>query len=248
MTKRLLLICDDAGFASVDRGILHFVERTGMPVCGEYLIVRPGAIECAKKMMNHPLVSIGLHFELTTINDYDRFTMSKDLKVRGTTLGEQPDIRAMATTNAHRQLAVFRTAINRDPAHISTHGDFNVDSSGKVMPWWFELMNDLFHGDVPPLQMQHPHVRHNMTSWYFEPTKHPALTPDEFEALLLQQTSDIVEFVMHPALPEPGDASLEMKFTAEMRIRDVEAAIAIINSGSIERAGFEIIPVSALQM
>lgn len=247
MTKSLLLVCDDAGFASVQRGILRLAEVTSNPLCAEYLISQPGAAKRAKEMSSHPLVSIGLHFELSTIPDMRRVEISKELKEKGTTLGEQSDIQEQATRDAANQLTIFRQALGRDPAHISTHGDFNIDVSGAVMPWWMDLMSDLFDGDVPPMQMQYPHVRHNMTSWYFDPTKRDALTPDEFEEVLRKQTSDIVEFVLHPAWPEPGDASLDMKFTAEMRMRDVNAAIAIINSGCIERSGFDIVPVSSLQ-
>ncbi len=245
--KSLLLVCDDAGFASVQRGILRIAESTGKPLCAEYLITQPGAPERAKELSNHPLVSVGLHFELSTIPDRKRVEISKELKEKGATLGEQREIQEQATKDARHQLEIFRQTLNSDPAHISTHGDFNIDVSGAVLPWWTDLMNDLFDGDVPPMQLQHPHVRHNMTSWYFDPTKRDALTPDEFEAVLREQTSDIVEFVMHPALPESGDASLDMKFTADMRVRDVEAAIMIITSGCIERAGFDIVPVSSLR-
>lgn len=245
--KKLLLVCDDAGHASVDRGIRALADATGMPVCAEYLILTPGAVERAKEMSAHPLVSIGLHFELSTIPDMRRVEMTKEMKARGTTLGEQADIREQATKDAMNQLAIFRQAVGRDPAHISTHGDFNVDASGAVMPWWIDLMHDLFGESIPPMQLEHPHVRHNMTSWYFDPTKRDALTPEEFEALLREQTSDVVEFVMHPGFPQPGDASLNMKFTAEMRVRDVESAIAILTSGCVENAGYCAVPVSEIR-
>lgn len=244
MTKRLLLVCDDAGFASVDRGIRALADATGKPLCAEYLISRPGAADRAKEMERHPLVAIGLHFELAGIDDAERVAMARELKARGTTLGEQEDIRRRALEDAVNQLSIFRQVIDHDPAHISTHGDFHIDADGNVMSWWTDLMNDLFGGNVPPMQLAHPHVRHNLYSWNADATKRPPRTPEEFEALLYEQTSDIVEFVMHPALPEPGDEGLGMLFTADMRVTDLEAAIAIINSGAIERAGFE---VSGLQ-
>lgn len=243
--KSLLIVCDDAGFASVDRGIRAFVEQTKVPVCAEYLIDVEGAAARAKEMSRNPLVSIGLHFELSTIPDRERVELTKSLKEKGMTLGEQADIRTQATIDARRQLTCFREALGNDPAHISTHGDFNIDTTGNVMPWWIDLMNALFDGRVPPMQLQWPHVRHNMTSWNFEPSKREPLTPEEFETLLRTQTSDIVEFVMHPAKPEREDPSLDMKFTAELRIRDLQSAIEIINSDAIGRAGFEIVPVSS---
>lgn len=244
--KSLLLVCDDAGFASVQRGILRIAEATGKPMCAEYLIARPGAADLAREMTGHPLVSVGLHFELSTVSDAERVALSNDLKTRGAVLGEQPAIREQAAKDAANQLAIFRRALDRDPAHVSTHGDFNVDPSGAVMPWWTDLMNDLFDGDVPPMQLLHPHVRHNKYSWNLAPTARDPLTPDEFETLLRSQSSDVVEFVVHPALPEPGDADLHMLFTADMRVRDVEAAVSILTSGCIERAGFEVVPVSSL--
>ncbi len=247
MTKSLLLVCDDAGFASVQRGILRLAEATSKPLCAEYLISQPDAAKRAKEMSSHPLVSIGLHFELSSIPDRKRVELSKELKTRGTTLGEQSDIQEQATRDASNQLTIFRQALGRDPAHISTHGDFNIDVSGAVMPWWIDLMNNLFDGDVPPMQWTHPIMRHNKFSWNLPGTAREPLTPDEFENLLREQTSDVVEFVLHPALPEPGDADLDMLFSADMRVRDVEAAIAIINSGCIERSGFDIVPVSSLQ-
>jgi|GEM_PF-5490168 len=59
--------------------------------------------------------------------------------------------------------------------------------------------------------------------------------PDEFEDILTEQSSDVMEFVMHPALPKPGDASIDMLFTADMRVRDVDSTIAIINFCCIEQ-------------
>ncbi len=246
MTKQLLIVCDDAGFASVDRGIVAFVEKTGVPVCAEYLIETEGAIERAKEMKRHPLVSVGLHFELSRLPDAERVALARKLKAEGTTLGEQAEIRAMATQDAVNQLAIFRQAMAHDPLHVSTHGDFNVDLEGNVMPWWMDLMKDLFPEGVPPMQWGRPVIRHNKYSWNLDATKREPFTPDEFEAELQKQKSDIVEFVLHPAIPKSGDTSIEMLFTADMRIADLEAAIAIVQSGCIERAGFEIIAVSAL--
>lgn len=240
MAKKLLIVCDDAGFASVDRGILRLVEATGVPVCAEYLIETDGATERAKEMRKNPLVSLGLHFELTGISDADRVAMSRELKAKGTTLGEQPDIRRKATDNARRQLERFRDATGRDPAHVSTHGDFNVDAAGAVMPWWHDLMHGFFGDAVPPMQLLIPHVRHNLFSWNLPATKRDPRTPDEFAQELKKQTADVVEFVLHPALPEPGDASIDMLFTAAMRVADLNAGIEVIKSGAIERAGFGI--------
>lgn len=245
--KSLLIVCDDAGFASVQRGILAIADATGKPLCAEYLIMQEGAADRAKEMSSHPLVSVGLHFELSTIPDMRRVEITKELKARGTTLGEQADIQEQAAKDATKQLAIFRQAVGRDPAHISTHGDFNIDAFGTVMPWWNDLMHTLFDGNVPPMQLEHPHVRHNKYSWNLSTSAREPLTPDKFETLLHGQTSDIVEFVMHPALPEVGDDDLEMLFTADMRMRDTDAAIAIINSGCIERSGFDIVPVSSLR-
>lgn len=242
--KKLLLVCDDAGHASVDRGIRAIADATGLPLCAEYLILTPGAIERAKEMSAHPLVSIGLHFELAGVSDADRVAMAADLKSRGTVLGEQEDVRTKAAADARAQLKIFRDALGRDPAHVSTHGDFNVDASGAVMRWWIDLMDELFEGNVPPMQWAHPHVRHNNYSWNLDATKRDPCTPEEFEAILREQTSGVVEFVMHPALPEPGDASIEMLFDAGMRVRDVEAAIAILTSDCVENAGYRAVPVS----
>lgn len=245
--KKLLLVCDHAGHASVDRGIRAIADATGLPLCAEYLILTPGASERAKEMSAHPLVSIGLHFELAGITDADRVTMAADLLSRGTVLGEQEDIRTKAAADARTQLRMFRDALGRDPAHVSTHGDFNVDASGAVMPWWVDLMDELFDGNVPPMQWAHPHVRHNKYSWNLDATKREPCPPEEFETILRVQNSDLVEFVMHPALPEPGDASIDMLFTAEMRVRDVESAIAILTSGCVEKSGYRAVPVSEIR-
>jgi hypothetical protein len=245
--KRLLLVCDDAGHASVDRGIRAIADATGMPLCAEYLILTPDAPKRAKEMSAHPLVSIGLHFELADISDADRVAMANDLKTRGTVLGEQADIREKAMVDAATQLALFREALGRDPAHVSTHGDFNVDASGEVMAWWIDLMDGLFDGNVPLMQWANPHVRHNLYSWNKDATKRSPCTPKEFEEVLRAQTSDVVEFVMHPALPEPGDASIDMLFTAEMRVADVESAIAILRSDCIEKSGYRVVPVSEVR-
>ncbi len=242
--KKLLLVCDDAGHASVDRGIRTIADATGLPLCAEYLILTPDAPERAKEMSEHPLVSVGLHFELAGISDADRVAMAADLKAHGTVLGEQREIREKAMVDAATQLAVFREALGRDPAHVSTHGDFNVDASGAVMPWWTALMDGLFDGNVPPMQWANPHVRHNKYSWNLDATARAPCTPDEFEEVLRAQTSDVVEFVMHPALPASDDASIDMLFSADMRVADVEAAIAILTSGCVENAGYRVVPVS----
>lgn len=236
--KSLIVVCDDAGFASVDRGIALLVERTGVHVFAEYLIDGDGAIERAKAMSAHPLVSVGIHLELTGIADADRVAMTRDLKEKGTTLGEQPDIRRKACDDARRQLATFRGALGKDPAHVSTHGDFHLDASGTVMPWWDELMAELFGGNPPPMQWEAPVIRHNAYSWNIGDTKREPLTPEEFGAELARHTSDVVEFVLHPAWPQPDDAPLGMLFDARMRVRDVEAGIRILASGCIPAAGF----------
>lgn len=247
MTKRLLLVCDDAGFASVDRGIRAFAEATGKPVCAEYLITQPGASDRARDMADVPNVSIGIHFELAGVSDADRIALAKDLRVRGTTLGEQADVRSKATDDAREQLRFFRETLGRNPAHVSTHGDFHLDASGAVMPWWTDLMEELFDGTVPPMQWAHPIVRHNMYSWNLTGNKRKPRTAHEFEAELRAQQSDIVEFVSHPAIREPGDESIAMLFNEEMRLADLTAAIHVVKSGCIERAGFDIVAAGALR-
>jgi hypothetical protein len=245
--KKLLLVCDDAGHASVDRGIRALADATDLPLCAEYLILTPGAVELAKEMSAHPLVSIGLHFELAGISDAERVAMAADLKSRATVLGEQEGIRTKAAADAREQLKIFRDALGRDPAHVSTHGDFNVDASGAVMRWWIDLMDELFNGKVPPMQWAHPHVRHNRYSWNADASKRDPCTPEEFEEVLRAQTSDVVEFVMHPAAPKPGDAPIDMLFDADMRVADVDAAIAILTSKCIENAGYRAVPVSEVR-
>lgn len=245
--KKLLLVCDDAGHASVDRGIRAIADATGLPLCAEYLILTPGAPERAKEMSLHPLVSIGLHVELAGITDADRVAMSRELRLAGTTLGEQADIRGKAAHDAREQLDLFRDALGTDPAHVSTHGDFNVDSSGAVMPWWIDLMDELFDGKAPPFQWKHPVVRHNMYGWNLPGKKRTPRTAHEFEAELKKQTSDVVEFVMHPAAPKPNDVSIDMLFDETMRVSDLAAAIHVIKSGCIEHAGYRVVPVSDLR-
>lgn len=244
--RKLFIVCDDAGFASVDRGVLALAEATGKPLCAEYLIAQPGATDRAKAMLSHPLMSVGLHFELSRVPDAERVALSQTLQEQGTTLGEQPDIRAMATEDAVHQLATFRRALGRDPLHVSTHGDFNVDSNGNVLPWWTALMDDIFSGAVPAMQWARPVLRHNKYSWNLAVTKHTALTPDEFEAELAKHASGVVEFVVHPALPYPEDADIDMLFDARMRVADFEAAVAIVDSGCIERAGFEVVSAASV--
>ena len=247
MATHLLLVCDDAGYASVDRGIVSLVGRTGLPVCAEYLITQPGAAGRARIMAGNPLVSIGLHFELEGMSDADRVRLSRDLKGKGSVLGEQEDIRRKAMIDARHQLELFRDALGANPAHVSTHGDFNVDPSGRVMTWWTDFMNELFEGNVPPMQLSIPHVRHNLYSWNIPETARPPRTPEEFaQELEKHRGCELVEFVMHPGLPEAGDASLDMLFTAEMRVRDLESAADILTSGVIGRCGFEVVTVNTL--
>lgn len=246
MAPALLLVCDDAGYASVDRGIRALAEATGVPLCADYLIEAEGAVERARKMSTMPGVSIGLHFEWSGMSDADRVEFCRELALQGQHLGEQSDIRQQACTDARRQLALFREALGRDPAHISTHGNFNV-AHGRILPWWEELMAELFNGAIPPMQLQIPHVRHNLYTWNLPEVARPPRTPSEFASeLAAMQHHPAVEFVMHPALPAAGDASLEMLFTAEMRIADLEAAVAIMESGVIRQGGFEIVAAESL--
>ncbi len=246
-TKKLLIVCDDAGFASVDRGIRALAEATGQPICAEYLVAQPGALERAAAMSSVANVSIGIHFELAGVGDAERVAMAKALRSLNTCLGERADIQAKAAKDAREQLEAFRSALGRDPAHVSTHGDFHLDASGAVMPWWEGTMRELFAGAVPPMQWAHPVVRHNMYSWNLPATARNPRTAEEFRLHLEDQASDVVEFVLHPALPEPEDPSIDMLFDAGMRIRDLDAAIRIVESGCIERAGYDIVPVTSLQ-
>lgn len=247
MPKSLLLVCDDAGFASVDRGIRTLADETGLPLCAEYLILQNGAAERAREMATHPLVSIGLHVELPGVSDADRVRLSRKLRAEGTALGDLLDIREQAVAGARSQLATFRAALERNPAHVSTHGDFNVALDGRVQPWWLDLMHELFEGTPPPMQWEHPVARHNLYKWNEPATAREPLTPAEFEAELGRRASDVVEFVMHPALPEPGDAPLDMLFAADMRVRDLRSAIDILRSGCVERAGFRVVPAGSLR-
>lgn len=108
-------------------------------------------------------------------------------------------------------------------------------------------MNELFDGNPPPMQLEMPHVRHNLYSWNTDAMRRNPRSPEEFaQELRSTPGHGPVEFVLHPALPEKGDASLNMLFDAQMRIFDLESAIEIIRSGVIERAGFEIVPVTGL--
>lgn len=249
MPTPLILVCDDAGFESVDRGIRVLAEETGAPLSAEYMVEQDGAIERAREIENVRGVSRGLHFELTGITDEERFRLAKELQRKGTSLGEQPILRRRAISDARRQLALFRAALGGDPEHISTHGNFNVDRNGRVMPWWKDITQELFDGDVPPMQLDIPYVRHNLYSWNLPVTARPPRTPSEFQSELRKmEQGNAVEFVMHPASPRLGDASLDMLFTAEMRQKDLSSAIKIIRSGVIEEAGFTIVPVSALRL
>lgn len=237
----LYLVCDDAGFACVDRGIRALVDQAQLPVCAEYMIERDGAAERALKMREHPLVSIGLHFELSGISDRDRVMWCRKLMEEGSSLSEQPDVQGRGTEDARRQLAYFRSVMGTDPAHISTHGNFNADAHGRIAPWWTALMKELFGDVVPPMQLAIPHVRHNCYSWNVAPGLRPPCEPAEFASILVSQSSEpAVEFVMHPALPREGDSGLDMLFDERMRVRDLEAAIRILQSDAIERAGFTV--------
>lgn len=245
MRKLLTIVCDDAGFDSVDRGIDVLTDATGKPVSAEYMIEQPGAVDLARRMMSNRLVSIGLHFELFDMSDADRVALSVSLKQRSdATLGEQRTIQEMAIRDARRQLKIFRSELKRDPKHGSTHGNFNVDRNGQIMEWWTDEMNEQFDGRPPLMQLGIPHVRHNKYSWNLPGIQRPPLTPDEFQRVLEEQKdAHHVEFVLHPAAPEKGDRPLNMLFDAEMRKRDLISAIEIIRSGAIEAAGYEIVSV-----
>jgi predicted glycoside hydrolase/deacetylase ChbG (UPF0249 family) len=248
MNRSLILVCDDAGFESVDRGIRTLAEETGQPISAEYMVEQEGALERARAIAELQLVSRGLHFELANISDADRFRRGQKLQAEGSSLGEQPDIRAQATKDAVRQLKLFQDGLGVQPAHISTHGNFNTDANGNISEWWRELMDELFEGDVPPAQIEIPYVRHNKYTWNNPETARDPLTPVEFRDVLGSvQNQEIVEFVMHPALPQPDDAPLNMLFNEKMRKRDLVSAVEIIRSNAIQEAGFEIVPVSRVK-
>jgi predicted glycoside hydrolase/deacetylase ChbG (UPF0249 family) len=243
MRRSLILVADDAGFDSVDRGINILTQATGQPVSAEYMIEQPGAARLARQMTRNALVSIGLHFELTDVTDENRVDMSKRLKARGQTLGQQDSVQKMAKRDAPRQLLQFQEVMGKNPAHISTHGNFNTDASGTIMPLWKDMMMEIFDGKVPLSQLEVPHIRHaTYTTWK---EGRDALSPAEFQyELLPKNPSNIVEFVMHPAEPHEGDAPLRMLFDEKMRRRDLQGAIDVIRSGVIEAAGFDIISVA----
>lgn len=239
MKRTLLIVCDDAGFASVDRGIRRLAEETGVHLFADYMIEQEGAADRMKEMASVPNVSLGLHAELSGFPDDKRHYYGKELQGRGTSLGEQPEIQKQGIADTRRQVALFREISGRDPAHIGTHGNFHTDAQGHIMEWWKELMHDLFGEQAPPQQCACPIVRHHMYSWNIEPTARLPRTPEEFAQELRHLVAyHTLEFVLHPALPGAGDESLDMLFDAQMRIRDLEAAIEIIRSGVIEREGF----------
>ena len=247
MQKSLILVCDDAGFASTDRGIRILASESGLPMSAEYMIEQDGAPERAREMGKFALVERGLHFELSGISDAERVRMAKALQARGTCLGELEDIREKAIDDARRQLELFRMTQDVDPTHVSTHGNFNTEPDGKVAPWWYDLMDELFGGDIPPMQIDIPHVRHNLYSWNLPGTARMPRSETEFaEELRKVKDKTVVEFVMHPALARQGDADINMLFDVKMRRRDFWSALHILRSGVIQEAGFKIVPVTAL--
>ena len=245
---RLMIVCDDAGFASVDRGIRKLVSETRVPVSAEYMVEQDGAIDRAKDMRELPEVSIGLHFELFGMSDAHRFELGQRLMAEGSSLGLQDDIREQGMKDARRQLEIFRRELHMEPQHISTHGNFNTDAEGNILPWWSELMGELFRGNIPPMQLERPYARHNKYSWCQGSAERDPMQPEEFGEHLKSLTGEgqhnVIEFVLHPADPIPGDAPIDMLFDEKMRVeRDLPSAIEIINSGVITESGFRIIPV-----
>lgn len=246
--KPLILVADDAGFPSVDRGIRRLAEATGKPVSAEFLIEEPGAIDSARRMMQDDLISIGIHFEITGMSDADRYRLSQRLHAEGSSLAQQPEIRTRFIADVRRQLAVFRDGLAIEPAHVSTHGNPNAMGLA-VMPWWRDLMHELFEGRVPPMQLDVPPVRHNLYKWNTPEYRRAPMDPEEFSQVLAEKHCEpALELVLHPALHRDGDRPINMLFDEHMRRSDLEAAISIINAGVIDAAGFTIVPVSNLSL
>jgi predicted glycoside hydrolase/deacetylase ChbG (UPF0249 family) len=242
----LIIVCDDAGFQSIDRGIATLAHATGAPVSAEYMITQQGALQLARDMIRSEVrVAIGLHFEMLGITDEARCRLASDCKQQGTTLGEQDWVMEKARRDIPIQLDMFRQELGIQPAHISTHGNFNTDPHCRVLRWWNDLMDEQFDGVVPPIQLEVPHVRHNLYSWNLPETRRAPRTPEEFgEELLKKKGEPVVELVLHPAMPLQGDAPIDMLFDEHMRVKDLWSAIQIIRSGIIEKCGFKIVPVS----
>lgn len=243
----MIIVADDAGFASVDRGIREFMEQTEKPVSADYMIEQPGAIERAHAMRKNKLASIGIHFEISRLSDAERVALSRTLKLRNEYLGQQPELRAEFIKDTRRQLDIFRQHLGFEPEHVSTHGNPNTIGL-HIMQWWRDLMAELFDGNIPPLQLDNHPIRHNMYQWNTAGAhQREPMNPHEFAHELTGHSEQpIIEFVMHPALPQQEDADINMLFDARMREKDMRSAIAIFNSGVIENAGFEVVPVSKI--
>jgi hypothetical protein len=247
-TRPLLIVCDDAGHPSVDRGIRELADRTRLPLSAEVMVEQPGAIASVQThLADHPQISLGLHVELAGISDAKRCALSHELATQGSCLAEQPWVQAQAALDAARQLEIFREAFGRDPAHVSTHGNFNVRQKTDVCPWWHALMDELFNGQPPPQQVVLPVVRHNLYSWNLPGTAREPLDALQFQAALKALPHAAAEFVLHPARPQPEDPALDMLFDAAMRVRDLEAGVIILTSGAIEAAGWTVCAVTDLR-
>lgn len=248
MNNRLIIVADDAGYSAVDRGIREFAEQTEVPVCADYMMTHWEAPDNLRAMERVTNVSRGLHFELLGFPDDKRYQIDKRLRAGGSCLGERPAIQTSAKRWATQQLDQFRQIAQQEPAHISTHGDFNIGPDGEVMDWWIEHMIEIFDGDVPSMQHENPVLRHNKYSWNLVETARSPLEPEEFKAEAgSHPVSPVVEFVLHPARHAYGDAALNMLFDETMRARDLESAITIVKSEVIEQAGRKIVSVENLR-
>jgi chitin disaccharide deacetylase len=112
--RYLILNADDFGQSpGVNRGIIEAHER-GIVTSASLMVRWPAAGEAAAYGLEHPDLSLGLHF------DFWEWTCRRRTWAPLYQVVPEDDVEAVAH-EASRQMAAFRRLVGRDPTHIDSH-------------------------------------------------------------------------------------------------------------------------------
>jgi chitin disaccharide deacetylase len=199
MPRLVIVNADDLGLSrGVNDGILD-AHTGGIVMSASLMVNRAGAEHAAALAREHPLLSVGLHFDDAEAADLD-----------------DPDQAAAAFGS---QLERFRELVGAEPTHVDSHHHSHAENerlkvfAGLVAPLGVPLRHDghvpylgQFYGQ-PSLERVRPEflielIRSGAAEGFTEIGCHPACVRGDFQSSYLDERAVELETLTKPGLRE----------------------------------------------
>lgn len=228
-SRRLIVNADDFGqSAGVTRGIIEAHER-GIVTSTSMMVRWPGAKEAASYARAHPALGVGLHLDLGewTLRDGEWVALYEVVPP-----GKPDEVAA----EAERQLAQFRSLMQRDPTHIDSHQHTHRDEPARAVA--MAMARAL---GVP---LRHFHDGISYCGEFYGQTEEGAPFPDgvsaeSLGALIARLPEGVTELACHPGYASDLDTLYREEREQELRSLCDGSVREAIRKGRIELCSFE---------